>query len=273
MTDPTSIRREPPPFRRCTVARVSDRTPRLRRVTLSGPELHGLDIGDPGASLRLLLPRPGETEPEVPTWTGNEFLAADGSRPAIRTLTPMAFDPTTDELDVDVVRHGQGPLGTWIDTASQGDIVAVSGTGRGYTIDESAAGFLLAGDESALPAISLILPLLPPAASLTVIVEVADDRARLPLAWSRRAAEDPDLRWVLNTGDDPGARLVDEVTAWLTADRATSDLRLWVAGEAASVQRIRRFAFEELAMARSKATIRGYWKRAPRGAEAPDTAR
>jgi len=35
---------------------------------------------------------------------------------------------------------------------------------------------------------------------------------------------------------------------------------VWVAGEAAAVQRIRRALFEERGVPRSRATVRGYWK-------------
>jgi NADPH-dependent ferric siderophore reductase len=257
----TPIRREPPAFRRVGVVRTADRTPRLRRITVGGPALGGFDIGLPAASVRLLVPRPGESEPEIPTWTGNEFLASDGSRPAIRTLTPMRFDPIANELDVDVVLHGEGPLSTWADQAGEGDAVAVAGTGRGYTIDPEASTFLLAGDESALPAISLLVPSLPPTAAVTVIVELGDPAGELTLEPPTGSPNTPEIEWVVNHTDDPGSALVSAVTNWLTPERAAGDLKIWVAGEAASVQRIRRYAFEDLAIARSKATIRGYWKR------------
>ena len=66
---------------------AEDRSPRLRRVTLGGPELDGFTLELPAASARLLLPEPGAGL-VVPEWTGNEFLLPDGGRPAIRTLTP-----------------------------------------------------------------------------------------------------------------------------------------------------------------------------------------
>ena len=62
-----------------------------------------------------------------------------------------------------------------------GDSVAVAGTGRGYTIDDTAPSYLLAGDESALPAISLLLPALPATATISVIVEVRDPSSVLDL--------------------------------------------------------------------------------------------
>lgn len=261
MVTDAPIRREPPAFRPVVVARVADRTPRLRRVTLTGPALDGFDIGLPGSSLRLLPPLPGRSEPEIPSWTGNEFLAADRSRPPIRTLTPLRFDPETNELDVDVVLHGEGPLSTWAGQATPGAEVAVAGTGRGYAIDPKASAYLLAGDESALPAISLLLPALPATAEITVVVEIADPAGELALGAPEGSAEDPTIHWVVNRSDDPGSALVAAVTTWLSPERVGADTRVWVAGEAASVQRIRRFAFEDRAMSRSKATIRGYWKR------------
>ena len=41
----------------------------------------------------------------MPAWNGNEFLLPDGSRPAIRTLTPLRIDTDGLELDVEVVLH------------------------------------------------------------------------------------------------------------------------------------------------------------------------
>jgi len=41
--------------------------------------------------------------------------------------------------------------------------------------------------------------------------------------------------------------------------------RLWVAGEAAGVQRVRRHLFEERGLPRGQASVRGYWKRGRSG--------
>jgi NADPH-dependent ferric siderophore reductase len=38
------------------------------------------------------------------------------------------------------------------------------------------------------------------------------------------------------------------------------EVRVWAAGEAAAVQRIRRYLFEERGMARAQTSVRGYWK-------------
>src|SRR5262245_6121625 len=82
------MRREPPRFRRVVVQRVEPRSPRLLRITLTGPELEGLTVEQPAASVRLLLPSSTDGELVFPVWNGNEFLLADGRRPVIRTFTP-----------------------------------------------------------------------------------------------------------------------------------------------------------------------------------------
>ena len=65
-------------------------------------------MDQPAASVRLLLPPPGSTDLVMPAWNGNEFLFPDGTRPAIRTLTPLRLDPETHTLDLEIVVHQGG---------------------------------------------------------------------------------------------------------------------------------------------------------------------
>src|SRR5438309_313469 len=134
----TRTRREPPAFRRVSVRAAAPVTPRLIRVTLGGSELEGLVVEQPAASVRLLLPSRGSTDLVMPAWTGNEFLLQDGSRPAIRTLTPLRLDPERHELDVEIVVHEGGTASGWALAAREGDEAALSGPGRGYPIDPGA---------------------------------------------------------------------------------------------------------------------------------------
>lgn len=246
-------RREPPAYRRVTVAGVSSLTPRLVRVTVGGAELKGLVIEQPAASVRLLLPSPGSHELVMPTWNGNEFLLPDGRRPAIRTLTPLRLDSDANRLDLEIVVHEGGAASTWALAAEEGDEVALSGPGRGYPVDDDATGFLLGGDESAIPAITQLLEVLPSDKPVRVLVEVADPAARLALPGHPRATVD----WLdLPEGAPPGDALATAVT---TAD-LPDGIRIWAAGEAAAVQRIRRHLFDERGLPRSATWIRGYWR-------------
>lgn len=228
-------------------------TPRLVRVVVGGPELDGLVIEQPAASVRLLLPSPGSTALVMPTWTGNEFLLPDGSRPAIRTLTPLRLDTASHRVELEIVVHDGGAASAWALAARPGDEAAVSGPGRGYPIDPDAAGFLLGGDESAIPAVSQLLEKLPADKPVRVLIEVASPDARLELPKHPCVS----VEWYdLPSGAPPGDALVAAVT---TAD-LPAGTKVWAAGEAAAVQRIRRHLFEERGVARSDTWIRGYWK-------------
>lgn len=249
----TRVRREPPEFRQLTVRHTAELSPRLIRVTIGGPALDGFDSPALAASVRLLLPRPGADSIALPTWNGNEFRNADGSRPALRTLTPRHHRPLDQELDVDVVIHGATPLATWASTAQPGTPVAMSGPGRGYDLDQQATDFLLLGDESALPAIAQLLEHLPTAAHVALKVELADPGGRLTLP------DHPglDVTWLDQVApDQPGTALLEAAHA----AAITSDTHVWAAGEAAAVQAIRRHLFGERSLPRSRAVVRGYWK-------------
>jgi NADPH-dependent ferric siderophore reductase len=253
------LRREPPEFHPARVVDRATLAPRLVRVALEGAGLVGFEPDGPAASLRLLLPRLDSGVLEVPVWNGNEFLHADGSRPPIRTLTPLDVEPDAGRLGVAVVLHGDGPLSTWAGAVAPGDQVAVSGPGRGYQIDQDAREFVIAGDESALPAILTVLAKLPATATARVLAEVADPTDRVELSSPAALT----VEWVERSPDAaPGSALLDS----LTAGPISPEARVWVAGEAAGVQRIRKHLFDERGVPRSRAVIRGYWKLGRAGA-------
>lgn len=251
-------RRKPPRFRPVVVAGVVDVGPRLRRLTLAGPELDGLTVDEPAASVRLLLPRRDTGEVELPEWNGNEWLHADGSRPSIRTLTPRYLRPEANELDVDVVLHDGGALSSFAAAAAGGEATAISGTGRGHDIDEAAARYVLAGDEAALPAISQLLEAMPEPIEVHVAIELSGPDGEIDLPAHPSAS----VGWhVLDDGADPGAALLPAVRA-LPID---ADTRVWVAGEAAAVHKVRGHVFDELGLPRRGNSIRGYWKHGREG--------
>jgi NADPH-dependent ferric siderophore reductase len=246
-------RREPPRFRSVGVHGIRHLSPHMVRVTLAGPDLAGMTVEQPAASVRLLLPSPPTERLVMPSWNGNEFLLPDGRRPTIRTFTPRRLDPVALVLDLDIVLHGGGAASAWAEGARPGDAVAVSGPGRGYTIDADAPTFVLAGDETAIPAISQLLEALPLDRPVRVHIEVAHPDARLDLPAHPAASVD----WYdLPSGAPPG----DALVAAVGGAHLLRDARLWVAGEAAAVQRIRRDLFEDQGIPRTRATVRGYWK-------------
>lgn len=224
----TRSRREPPPLVPVTLVGRAVLSDRMLRLTFEGVGLRELVVPDPAASVRLLVPSPAAGDDlELPEWNGNEFLLADGSRPALRTFTPLRVDNDAGRLDLEIVRHAGGAVSGWAERARPGAEAAISGPGRGYEIDVTATRFILLGDETAVPAIGQLVTVL--SATATVEVHIA-------------AA---------------GADLVAAARSLGPLDDTT---RVWAAGEAAAMQAIRRHLFEALGVPRSHATVRGYWK-------------
>ena len=248
-------RREPPPLVPVTVTERAEVTPRLLRLEFNG---HGIDgmLVEPAASVRLLVPSPGVDELVLPEWNGNEFLLPDGERPALRTFTPLDAG-ATDRLRLEIVRHPGGAVSEWAERVAVGDPAALSGPGRGATFPPETETFHLLGDETALPAIAQLLEWLPRDATVTVHAEVLTDDAIRPLP-GRPGAE---ITWLVQPPDGrPGDRLVAAARELPMPEHS----HVWAAGEAASMQAIRKHCFDERGMPRSRTTIRGYWKPARR---------
>jgi NADPH-dependent ferric siderophore reductase len=245
-------RREPPPLVPVVVAERTEVTPRLLRLAFEGPGLDEM-CTEPAASVRLLVPSPGSSELILPIWNGNEFLLPGDVRPALRTFTPLAAD-APDRLHLEIVRHRGGAVSEWAEQAEVGSPAAVSGPGRGAAFAPDTTTFHLLGDETAVPAISQLLGVLSRTATISVHAEVEHETAIRPLPSHPRAT----VEWLVrDPGEAPGARLIAAAKG-LTEISTTT--HVWAAGEAASMQAIRRHLFDDRGLARSQTTIRGYWK-------------
>jgi NADPH-dependent ferric siderophore reductase len=246
------LRREPPRFRMTATADKTMLTPRMVRVTFTGEDLRGLQITEPAASVRLLIPSPGSDELVIPDWNGNEFLLENGERPIIRTFTPRFWDPDTLELVLDIVLHEGGTTSRWASACEPGAEAAVSGPGRGYELDPAAARYVLAGDETAIPAICQLIEHIPTGTPVEAIIEVTTEQAILDLPHH----ENLDATWLpAGRGLAPGSAMVEAVIALEFSEHT----KLWAAGEAAAVHKIRRALLGDR-IDRRDATIRGYWK-------------
>ena len=247
-----NLRRPPAPFLTGEVEGTEWLTPRLVRVTLKGSQLRSLEVTQPASSVRMLLPDSGTPELlELPGWDGNRFVLADGRRPILRTITPRYNDRDAGTLHLDVVVHGDGAAARWASTATRGSPAAVSGPARGYSIDQDASTFVLGGDETAIAAICQLLEAISADAVVEVHLETLDEQCRPQLPSHPRSR----VNWI-DQGGLPGSALVEQ----LGEASLTDDSRLWAAGEAAAMQRLRQRLFNERGIPRDRATIRGYWK-------------
>ncbi|QCP00303.1 siderophore-interacting protein [Arthrobacter sp. 24S4-2] len=206
-----------------TVSAVQELSPSFRRITFGGYSLR--DFGVHGGTLdlrvKLMIPSLAEDGTQLPLpvfrmgqsgWY-REWLAMDpATRGSMRTYTVRQerLDAVYPEIDVDFVMHfdaedNGGPAANWALNAKPGDALTIIGpnnraahcvTAEIYSGIEWRPGLaqrvLLAGDETAVPAISAILESLPAYMSGHAFLEVPEAGDFLDL----KSDADVEITWL-----------------------------------------------------------------------------
>lgn len=253
--------------RQLEVRRVTDLGPGMRRITLTGDQLGAFTTSDGIAvpplrnegfddHVKIIVAGPGQDAPVPPIQVeGHLDWRPPGGRPEAKDYTPRRYDPIAGELDLDFVRHGTGPAATWAENAQVGDPAWIAGPKNSVLLPRGVDWLLVAGDETALPAIGRLLDELPEDLPATVIVEVGDPTRQIPLA----AGPHVDLQWVHRSGaaeENPLEHAIRAV-AW-----RTGEVYAWVAGEATALKPIRAHLKHERQVPPDCLEVTGYWKRA-----------
>ncbi len=187
-------------------------------------------------------------------------------KPSVRTMTVRHVDLAARQITLDIVVHGEhGVAGTWAAAAQPGQPIHLMGPGGAYTPDPAADWHLLAGDESALPAIAAALEALPPSAIGKAFIEVAGPEDEIGLT----APDGVEVRWVYRGGradlapeDRAGdhAPLIEAVTGsqWLPGQ-----VHVFIHGEAQTVMHnLRPYIRQQRGVTATWASsISGYWRR------------
>jgi NADPH-dependent ferric siderophore reductase len=237
-----------------TVVAVADVTPSVRRVVLTGTPAA---VATAGPTISLLVPRVDDPAPRWPAVArdGRIVWPAGSHGVSLRSYTARRQDPDRGEVEVDFVLHGDGPAAAWAAAARPGSVVAAAGGGP---LGERPAGWLLlAGDETALPAITRILGEAAPGTRGVALVEVADASEEQPLP----APEGVEVRWLHRDGTPPGEStlLADAVAA--LGRPAADDVFAWVAAESAAVRTMRADLRGRWGLGRAQHHAIGYWRR------------
>lgn len=233
--------------RRLQVLRVEDITPRMRRITLGGPELAGFVSLGSDDHIKLLFAQNAAEQAalESPTFT----IKGDGPQPAMRDYTPRRFDLSIGELDIDFVLHGDGPASTWAEQAQVGQHLYIGGPRGSMIVPDMFDSYLLIGDETALPAIGRRLEELPAGRKVLAVIEIADAAERQVL----QSAADVEIVWVLRGQDD----LLDVVRN-LTLPGGT--LYSFVATESKLSRQVRRVLLDTHKVDEQYLKAAGYWR-------------
>lgn len=245
--------RKPRRVHSARVVRTERLTPHMQRVVLGGEGLAGFEAG--GCTdhyVKLLFPADGVTYPEP---FDMERVRAEFPReqwPVTRTYTVRSWDPEHRELTLDFVLHGdEGLAGPWSTRVRPGETVRFMGPGGAYAPDPAADWHLLAGDESALPAIAAALESLPKGAVAHAFIEVAGP------AEEQKIDSAVDVVW-LHRGERPlGEKLVEAVRA---LDFPEGRVHAFVHGEAGCVKELRKLLRVEHGVPREDLSISGYWR-------------
>ena len=296
MTAPRASR-----FFRAPVVAIDDITPTFRRFTFGDEDL--ADYGDPGFDqrIKIVFPTPAAGLDAMPLgddWYAQWRELPERGRPPFRTYTTRAVRHEAREVDVDMVAHDVlGPASDWISRAAIGDEALVfapttAHTGVSYGIDfvppARTEQILLAGDETAAPAIAVILEQLPESARGVVVLEVPhpDDVAYLPrhpgfeFLVAARVEESRRHTHLVTATREAASRLapagrgaeVEEIdvdtdilwevprTAKGGAALKSAPLYAWLAGEAGAIKALRRHLVSELGVDRRAVAFMGSWR-------------
>lgn len=218
----------------------------MRRVTLTGPQLQeftnsGFDLPEFVSTgfddhVKLVFADGCPIAEALPIQRAHSIDWTDSGVTLTRDYTPRRFDAALGELELDFVRHGDGPAATWAEAAAVGDSLHILGPKSSLVLPSDVEWMLLAGDETALPAIGRYLDERP--GDVPAIV-VASSGAESALVGAVMARELP-----AGTG------------------------YVWVAGESRSLLPLRRWCARDRGMPKTHVNITGYWHATEQAAQA-----
>ncbi|GIJ00240.1 NADPH-dependent ferric siderophore reductase [Sediminihabitans luteus] len=292
-----------------TVSRITRLCASFVRVTFTGDDLD--EFADNGRDQRIKFVLPAPDGGYVHLDRSAEWFAAWRAQPEerrnpLRTYTVRAVRHDRKEVDVDVVLHGDlGPASRWAMSAGPGTPLVILGPnarhqgvhgGLEFTPPACSHALLLAGDETAVPAITSICESLDDDAVGEIFMEVptADD------TWTFDVPAGVRVTWLPRDGAAHGAHLVPAVRdaadrllamgvrrsqAELAEPEALEDvdvdegilwevpvdehgaplvqdtvLYAWLAGEAGVIKTLRRYLVSELGVDRRAVAFMGYWR-------------
>lgn len=221
------------PPRQYTVMAIRDVTPGMRRITLGGPAYSGFPAGAEGSYIKL-------------------HFDTGAPEPAVRTYTIRHQRHEQSELDVDFVLHGDhGLASAWAMDARIGDRIKMGGPGPGKLIDTDASWYFLAGDMTALPAISVNLERLPANARGYAVIEVLSQADQQQL----EIPEGVEVHWVNRDAGEISLLSAVKSLPWYDGD-----VSVWAACEFETMRALRRYFKGERQVAKQRCYVSSYWK-------------
>lgn len=228
----------------------------LLRVTVTGEELKGFPEDQNGTHIKVFFPNRESGILQLP-YMENETVIWPEHKPVPRAYTVRKYRADTNELDIDFVIHGtNSPGGGWAINARHGSQIGLVGPAGPDPLIEPADWHIIAGDLTAVPAISAILEVLPSDTQGYVFIEIDDPEDEHPIDHPRGIT----VKWLLREASSDHTLLKEAITG-LTAPTGASVLSAFIAGENESVIACRKQLKDEYKLSRKSMYAIPYWKR------------
>jgi NADPH-dependent ferric siderophore reductase len=240
-------------LRLLTVTQVTDISPLMRRIRLTG-DLEGfVSLGHADHIKAFFFPQ--GTIPELPPVGPKGVEFAPGTRPERRDYTPRYWSLAEGWIELDFVLHGDGPAAGWAAEAAPGSTLVIGGPRGSIVVPMSFDWYLLAGDETALPALGRRIEELPEGAPVLAIIEV--DNPAEQQEFETRAALS--LLYVHRLGAAAGTTsLVQDAIA--AANFPAGEAYAYIAGEVGMAQAVRAHLTEQRGFNPEYIKAAGYWR-------------
>lgn len=264
ITDPRAIQRHRHETRQrlLTVSAVTDITPLMRRIRLQGDMTGFASLGHADHIKAFFFPD-GVAPKLVPIGpNGAEY--APGERPEMRDYTPRYWSVEQGWIDLDFVLHGDGPAASWAAQARPGGTLVIGGPRGSLVVPAAYDWYLLAGDETALPALGRRIEELPAGSKVIAIIEVES------VAEEQRfqTRTDLSLTWVHRNGRSAGTtNLILDAIKDLTFP--AGDAYAYIAAESSTSKAIRAHLTDERGFNPEYVKAAGYWLRGVADAHEP----
>lgn len=246
------IARDRPPLNFCTATlhKVRRVAPKFLRVELNCSDTARLADGK-GMHFSLLLPPQGRP----PIWprldgNGRTVMPKDADALHRAAYTFVDLDPARGRFTFDIFEHDGGRTTDWARTAQPGAIVGITGPGSGDF--PQGQNVLMAGDETALPAIRRILEQSHPTRRGTVLIEVESKANVCDMPRPEGIA----LSWIIR---DRGECLWDHLE-YIVPPEGT-DRFVWVAAEKELIRKAKARFCGTLGIGRHEGYFAYYWER------------
>ena len=228
------------PQPRCLEVIKSERlTPNMHRITLGGGGLTGFPQEQDGAYIKFMLP------------------TAKGQKPIVRTYTVRR--QLDNGLEIDFALHGRtedsGPATQWALDTIVGDEVMVGGPGPAKPLPEGSGPFLLVGDMTALPAISVNLKSALQEAKGHVIILIRHEADKQALEMPANMT----IEWIVDGKLGANPELLAQAVRRLP--KIQDFTYAWVACEFEAMKLLRQYLRSENDFGKERLYISSYWKR------------